>query len=73
MSSPYDWRVGYKCACGEYRFPFRGRKHFLDEVCGECGRSKETFTRVVARWVDTVVIWKPSTWFTGHYEEREKQ
>lgn len=42
------------------------------KVCQECGLDIEQHSSiVVSRWVDDTVLWKPSTWDKGHWEDKK--
>jgi len=69
-----DWDVYAICpGCGHhFRAPFGEIFHVHFACCPTCGEPKNraTWRTQTMRWVSDSVLFKPSTWGTGHWEER---
>ena len=69
-----QWETYAKCKCGAYRYASHGSLFHATihgKVCFKCGRDIENGKIVVARYVSDVQFLKPSTWWTGHWEEKD--
>lgn len=70
-----SWQAVSRCKCGR-SLPSSWFVHSVlveENVCSGCGESmRDNYSHVVERWVSDAVLFKPWTWFRGHYERKER-